>query len=324
MSCILGVRNVDEGGRNQVEIYGINTTNRALFVYSWMVRGKGAQQKFSSNPRSSVMIFLHIRKEMRMHHIYHLTSFVFAISLTLNLAQPRYAATSVKKHASLATAGHHARNGKKHTSTLTANRSRARSGFSSFKAKWQSYRKQTSSITRKEPFPGRASKTASFRRAYQPRSIGAIMVNTTADDGAYDYTSSDTTASGAISLRSAIQFTNYIPGSDTIILPAGVYTLTNTGADEYDAATGDLNINDSVTIIGAGAGSTIIDGNGADRVFGIDYYSSGIKVTISDPTIENGTAPSGENGGGIEIYDGTVVLNSVDIDGNIAPVQVVE
>ena len=109
------------------------------------------------------------------------------------------------------------------------------------------------------------------------------MVNTTADDGAYDYTSSDTTASGAISLRSAIQFTNYIPGSDTIILPAGVYTLTNTGADEYDAATGDLNINDSVTIIGAGAGSTIIDGNGADRVFGIDYYSSGIKVTISDP-----------------------------------------
>jgi hypothetical protein len=38
--------------------------------------------------------------------------------------------------------------------------------------------------------------------------------------------------------------------------------LTLAGAGEDFAATGDLDITDSVTIIGAGAGSTVIDGGG--------------------------------------------------------------
>jgi len=39
------------------------------------------------------------------------------------------------------------------------------------------------------------------------------------------------------------------------------YTFTRTGAFEEDAATGDLDILDSLTITGANDGSTVIDGN---------------------------------------------------------------
>ena len=46
-------------------------------------------------------------------------------------------------------------------------------------------------------------------------------------------------------------------------LTAGIFTLTIAGADENAAATGDLDITQDVTINGAGAGSTIIDGNGS-------------------------------------------------------------
>ena len=70
-----------------------------------------------------------------------------------------------------------------------------------------------------------------------------------------------------------------LPG-DTISIPAGTYT-------EH------LTVNKSLTFIGAGAGSTIVDGGNTDSVFSI---TSG-DVSISDLTVQRGNSSS--SGGGI-------------------------
>lgn len=68
------------------------------------------------------------------------------------------------------------------------------------------------------------------------------------------------------SLRQAVQEANALPGRDTITLRAGAYVLTLAGQDEDAAATGDLDVVDDLEIVGAGAGTTVIDGGGLDRV----------------------------------------------------------
>jgi len=108
------------------------------------------------------------------------------------------------------------------------------------------------------------------------------------------------TAGGKCTLRAAVQQTNTLAGPDTIILPAGTYALTITGRCEDAAAKGDLDIIDDMTISGAGAATTIIDGNGIDRVFDVWAH-----LNVSGVTIRNGDpgmaiCPSGmPNGGGI-------------------------
>ena len=86
------------------------------------------------------------------------------------------------------------------------------------------------------------------------------------------------------SLREAIEAANADAAADTVILPAGTYplTLVESGADNDG---GDLNIDQSTTLTGAGARVTVIQGNGADRV--IDM-SSKITVEISGVTITGG------------------------------------
>src|SRR5512142_2010103 len=102
-----------------------------------------------------------------------------------------------------------------------------------------------------------------------------FVVNTTAD--AVDVNPGDgvcATATGACTLRAAIMEANAHPGADTITLPAGTYDLTIRGYDEDAATTGDLDITDNLTLIGAGADSTFIVGakdifNPNDRVFDV-------------------------------------------------------
>src|SRR5205807_1620465 len=103
-------------------------------------------------------------------------------------------------------------------------------------------------------------------------------------------------------------------GTDTISLPAGVYTLTIAGRNEDAAATGDLDITDAVNITGAGAGSAIIDGNGIDRVF--DVFANGT-TTISGVTIRKGNPGAATGGGGLG-SDFDVNLTNVTIYGNSA------
>ncbi|MDL1909170.1 CSLREA domain-containing protein [Chloroflexi bacterium CFX6] len=109
-------------------------------------------------------------------------------------------------------------------------------------------------------------------------------------------------------------------GADTIVfdsslpLPA-TFTLTLAGANEDHSASGDLDLTGILTIQGSGAGQTIIDGNGTDRVFDI---RPGATITISGITIQNGNPGSGANGGGIIVTGGApraklTLLNSLVI-----------
>ncbi len=102
-------------------------------------------------------------------------------------------------------------------------------------------------------------------------------------------------AAGTCTLRAAIQETNALAGPDTINLPTGTYTLTIPGDGEDLAGTGDLDVTDDLTVNGDGPTSTIIDGNGLDRVLHIQGLVSA--VNVSGVTVRNGDTSSG--GGGI-------------------------
>jgi CSLREA domain-containing protein len=99
---------------------------------------------------------------------------------------------------------------------------------------------------------------------------------------------------GICTLRAAVQETNALPGADIIHLPSGIYTITIPGSD-FDAAVGDLNITDSLMILGEGNTTTIIDGNDLDQIFDI-RMTADKEVTLSDLTVTNG---SSDFGGGL-------------------------
>jgi CSLREA domain-containing protein len=132
----------------------------------------------------------------------------------------------------------------------------------------------------------------------------------TADAAAGNGTCAD--ALGRCTLRAAVQEANASAGPDVIMLPAGVFrlTLVNPAFGDDQAATGDLDVNDSVTIAGAGAPVTIVDGNGSDRVF--DVFAPTVLVGL---TVRNGH--SGADGGGIETFD-VLTLTDVAVSGNTA------
>ncbi|MCI0519248.1 MAG: CSLREA domain-containing protein, partial [Chloroflexi bacterium] len=119
-------------------------------------------------------------------------------------------------------------------------------------------------------------------------------------------------AASDCSLREAVRAANASPGADTITLPAGTYLLTITGQGENAAASGDLDITEDVTITGAGAGSTIVDGAALlDRGF---HVLAGVSASLSGLTIQNGAAPGGDNlGGGGILSEGTLTLSNLTV-----------
>lgn len=121
------------------------------------------------------------------------------------------------------------------------------------------------------------------------------------------------------SLREAIVAANALIGPHTINVSAGTYTLTIAGAGEEDAATGDLDINENITITGAGAATTIINGGGIDRAFDIDPYDYSPTVTLQNLTITGGSV-SGPGGGAYVNSSGCpiVTLTNITITGNTA------
>lgn len=124
---------------------------------------------------------------------------------------------------------------------------------------------------------------------------------------------------GMLSLRQAIIDANATPAADTITVPTGSYTLTRSGAGEDACLTGDLDINGPLTINGAGAGKTVIDGGGLDRVFQV---LSG-PVSLSGMTIQGGNASLGDTsmgsgkGGAVANFATLTVSDSI-ISGNHA------
>ncbi|KAA1257576.1 Cadherin domain protein [Rubripirellula obstinata] len=114
-------------------------------------------------------------------------------------------------------------------------------------------------------------------------------------------------ADGMISLREAILAANAGSGGDTILLGSGTYTLAITG-DDNNGLVGDLDITESVSIIGVDARSTIIDGGGIDRVFHLRQNTT--VVSLSNLTIQGGSAE--DNAGGIFV-DNKSTLNLTDV-----------
>jgi CSLREA domain-containing protein len=109
-------------------------------------------------------------------------------------------------------------------------------------------------------------------------------------------------------------------GPDTITLPKGTikFTIPNaaTDADEDNGGTGDLDILADLTIRGAGAAKTVVDGNGpaiGDRVFHVGNAAS---VTFIGMTIRNGVETVGAVGGGGVGNRGKVTFSNAVVTGN--------
>jgi hypothetical protein len=133
-----------------------------------------------------------------------------------------------------------------------------------------------------------------------------VEVTTTADfhdanpgDGFYGNASFQT------SLRSAIEEANAQGGSHTIVLPAGTYAVNT--LPEIDIEESDI------TIIGAGAETTVITGANATRVFTVLEDSS---LKLRGVTLRDGRAGAGN--GGIIFANGPVALEEVVITGGFA------
>ncbi|MCW5890225.1 MAG: CSLREA domain-containing protein [bacterium] len=120
-------------------------------------------------------------------------------------------------------------------------------------------------------------------------------------------------ATGACTLRAAIQEANALVGTDVVTVPAGTYVLTLTGDGENDGLTGDLDVRDTIEIEGAGRDATIIDGGSADRVFHVHARAG---FTLSGVTVRNGLADAG---GGIR-HEGEapLVVRAAGFDANTA------
>lgn len=101
-------------------------------------------------------------------------------------------------------------------------------------------------------------------------------------------------AGGACTLRAAVVESNQLLGPDVVSIPPGAYVLTIGGAPEDDALAGDLDVHDELSIHGAGAGVTTIDGGGAESVLSVLGYPA---LAVADVTIagaaQNGLVVSG-------------------------------
>lgn len=121
-------------------------------------------------------------------------------------------------------------------------------------------------------------------------------------------------SNGNCSLRAAIMEANAFPGADTIHVPSGRYILSLDPVDGFDdsAAGGDLDITGDLTLIGAGAETTIIDGDNKYQVF-----HTRAKVTLSGITVTRGYQGCGDGGGIVNAYGALTIADSI-ITGNSA------
>ena len=139
-------------------------------------------------------------------------------------------------------------------------------------------------------------------------------VSTTADDAA---------ANGNCTLREAVIAANTDTavdrcpagsGADIVLLRAGTYILTLTGPNEDAGHSGDLDIVDGLTIRGAGAGTTVLDGGAfeydSDRVL---HVLTGATVAVSGVTIRGGLC----GGGGGILNRGTLTITDSMLRDNI-------
>ena len=134
-----------------------------------------------------------------------------------------------------------------------------------------------------------------------------LTVSTTADTstGTAACSGSSTSVPSPLCLREAVCLANNIGGEVNITLPAGNYKLSN-GELKMGTHSGQ-----TVNLAGAGAATTIIDGQHLNRVINIDSgLTSGIKSTITGVAIVNG---KDETFGGAGIIDGYENGSAIDV-----------
>jgi hypothetical protein len=112
------------------------------------------------------------------------------------------------------------------------------------------------------------------------------------------------------SLREAVEDANATVAGDVISLPAPP------AGQRYELTQGQLVVLESLTVTGAGASTTTIDGNSIDRIFMIgSFMPAAIEVEINGVTLTGGRSSPG---GAIEQTAGTLVIRESVITGNVA------
>jgi hypothetical protein len=145
-----------------------------------------------------------------------------------------------------------------------------------------------------------------------------VKVNTTA--------ASSTSGDGLCSLAEAVDYSDGNPEPDCFATPRSGTTTIDLPAGKY--ALGDnLELDFPTNVVGAGAASTDIDGDGVLKVFNIDAAAT---VSMNGITISGGMTgripctpvvgtpcppENGDNGGGIDNF-GTLTLTGVTVSGN--------
>ena len=168
--------------------------------------------------------------------------------------------------------------------------------------------------------------------AMSPSRAATLTVDTTVDDSTA--TACTDATPNDCSLRGAIIKANGLSEASIILVPAGTYVLSQSTSctfrthqfGDFDVNTTALCIGADVTLIGAGAANTIIDGNLLGRVFLV-----GNKVVeIQGVTLKNGTVPSNtpgsylgslafggaiNNGGSLTLVDSVILESSSVLNG---------
>ncbi|MBZ5530010.1 MAG: DUF11 domain-containing protein [Acidobacteriia bacterium] len=120
---------------------------------------------------------------------------------------------------------------------------------------------------------------------------------------------SNVDVSSSCSVREAILKANATAGTDTITIAAGTYTLSlaRPSPVTYDGKSGTLEVLDSVNIVGAGQGTTIIragttNTNGVDMLLAVNEDIA--VLTNASASISNLTLQFGRNRGSVAGFDG--------------------
>lgn len=115
--------------------------------------------------------------------------------------------------------------------------------------------------------------------------------------------------------------TNALPGADAIAVPAGTYVL-NLASGSPPTYTGSLDIVDSVTIAGVGAGATFVDGAADANMLHSAFTVAGLCLGVPSPTVEIKSLTIrrgvGFPGGGV-LNRGNLTLANVIVRDNSAP-----
>jgi len=132
---------------------------------------------------------------------------------------------------------------------------------------------------------------------------------------------------GTCTLRAAVMQANRIPGAGAVInVPAGTYPLSRVHSTYSDGEdVGDLNLDvlpgyapGPTVITGAGAGVTIIDGLGINRILEVGLNRV---ATISGVSMVNGFADSSGGGilsqGSLTLNDSTIYNCSANVSGGV-------